>query len=248
MTMSYKTRGELLASAADAPQRASDRAEYIRAGIAAGVGEMYRAPTFARGFGRFVCVGDSIECHYNGFRIVARIEHDADTNIDDNDCHPIEFDPEMFDTREQHAAALKVRQAWLDDEWHYCGVVLSVTRAGIMLAEHAASLWGIECNYPGSDNQYLTIVAHELAPEALKEASAALERLQVTERGAARYASALEQAIDAHTLHEIVYTLAAICNEKADHIRQYADSASLASDWDRAGDRLAIVAGRLGDL
>jgi hypothetical protein len=247
--MSYKTRGELLASAADAPQRASDRAEYVRAVIAAGVGDMYRAPTFARGFDRFVCFGDSIECHYNGFRIHARIEQDSDRQIDDDDCHNTEQSVTGCND-EQFAQLLAARQAWLDNEWHYCGVVLSVTRAGIMLAEHAASLWGIECNYPGSDNSYLTIVAHELAPEALKEASAALERLQLTEQADkdCATASALEQAIDAHTLHEIVYTLAAICNEKADHIRQYADSGSLASDWNRAGDRLAIVAGRLGDL
>jgi hypothetical protein len=245
--MSYKTRGELLASAADAPQRASDRAEYVRAVIAAGVADAYRAPTFARGFDRFVCFGDSIECHYNGFRIHARIEHDSDHGIDDDDCH----NPDQSVTGcndEQFAQLLEAREAYARNEWHYCGVVLSVTREGVMLAEHAASLWGIECNYPDSDNHYLTVVAHELAPEALEEARAALERLQVSRADAKLDVLALESMIDTHTLHGIVYTLAAICNEKADHVRQYADSESLASDWNRAGDRLAIVAGRLGDL
>jgi hypothetical protein len=33
-----------------------------------------------------------------------------------------------------------------------------------VLASHAASLWGIEANYPGADNSYLTEVANELLP------------------------------------------------------------------------------------
>jgi hypothetical protein len=38
------TKGELLAAAADAPQRRDDRAEYIRAVIAAGVAQAYLTP------------------------------------------------------------------------------------------------------------------------------------------------------------------------------------------------------------
>ena len=68
-------------------------------------------------------------------------------------------------------------RAWCADEWFYCGVVLSVSRAGIMLDEHAASLWGIEANHPGSDNTYLTGVAEELAEEARGAGREAMSRL-----------------------------------------------------------------------
>lgn len=71
-------------------------------------------------------------------------------------------------------AALK---AWCNDEWWYCGVVLSVEREGVTLDEHAASLWGIECNYPTGDNAYLTEVANELLSEALEAGRAVLEKL-----------------------------------------------------------------------
>ena len=57
--------------------------------------------------------------------------------------------------------------AWKKDEWYYCGVILSVAIDGITLDDHAASLWGIEANYPDSDNAYLSEVAGELLPEAL---------------------------------------------------------------------------------
>jgi len=36
--------------------------------------------------------------------------------------------------------------AWKNDEWYYCGVILSVAIDGIVLDDHAASLWGIEAN------------------------------------------------------------------------------------------------------
>lgn len=65
---------------------------------------------------------------------------------------------------------MAVLRAWCRDEWWYVGVVLSVERKGVVLDKHAASLWGIECNYPDSDNAYLNTVANELLPEALAEA------------------------------------------------------------------------------
>lgn len=73
---------------------------------------------------------------------------------------------------------LRLLQAWCDDEWHYCGVVLSVSRAGVTLDDHAASLWSIETNYPGSDNSYLSEVADELLPEALDVARAVLAKIK----------------------------------------------------------------------
>jgi len=72
----------------------------------------------------------------------------------------------------------EVLKAWCDDDdWCYVGVVISVSRNDVLLDDHAASLWGVECNYPGSDNGYLTEVANELIPEALASAKAARARM-----------------------------------------------------------------------
>jgi hypothetical protein len=69
-------------------------------------------------------------------------------------------------------------KAWCNDEWFYCGVVLSVFKDDIEIEDHAASLWRIEANYPGSDNSYLTDVANELLDDALSVARSELERMQ----------------------------------------------------------------------
>ncbi len=78
------------------------------------------------------------------------------------------------------AAAERDYQAlkgWCADEWRYIGIVVSVARKGVVLDSHAASLWGIELNYPGSDNEYLAEVANELLGEALDVARATLAKL-----------------------------------------------------------------------
>lgn len=64
-------------------------------------------------------------------------------------------------------------KAWCDDEWFYVGVVLSISRGGIELDDHAAALWGIESDA----GDYLTEVANELLTEALEAGRAALARL-----------------------------------------------------------------------
>jgi len=71
----------------------------------------------------------------------------------------------------------KVLKAWCNDEWRYVGVVLSVSKNGVSVNEHAASLWGIEANYPDSDNSYLTDVANELLGEALEVAKNSLKNM-----------------------------------------------------------------------
>jgi len=68
--------------------------------------------------------------------------------------------------------AERVMAAWKNDEWFYCGVILSVAIDGLTLDRFAASLWGIEANYPDSDNAYLSEVANELLFEALEAAKA----------------------------------------------------------------------------
>lgn len=70
-------------------------------------------------------------------------------------------------------------RAWCNDEWHWCGVVLSVSIESddgddIELSGHAASLWGIESN--GGD--YLIEVANELVDEALDVAKAIVGRIK----------------------------------------------------------------------
>ena len=71
-------------------------------------------------------------------------------------------------------------EAWRKDEWFYCGIVLAIECEGVELEPHAASLWGIEANYPGSDNAYLSEVADELLLEALAAGRAALKRLMAS--------------------------------------------------------------------
>lgn len=136
---------------------------------------------FTENFDRYVCQGDTIECEVDGFTVVARIEHDDDSDINDTDCFPEEYSAEIFgeDTpahRADFEKALAARRAWERNEWHYSGVVLSVARNGVTLDNHAASLWGVERNFPGSDNSYLREVANELLPEALERGRAALAK------------------------------------------------------------------------
>ena len=76
--------------------------------------------------------------------------------------------------------------AWRKGDWFYCGIVLSVALEGVTLADNAASLWGVEANYPGSDNANLTEVADELLPEALDTARAVLARLRAAPAGEVR--------------------------------------------------------------
>lgn len=111
-------------------------------------------------FDSFVCIDDRIEWTKDGFDFVARIAHDYDTKPQDSEC----YTPEDV-------------ERWKNDEWFYCGVVLSVSIKGIELDHHAASLWGIDCNF-GADNAYLSEVAQELEAEALEAAKTELNRIR----------------------------------------------------------------------
>lgn len=111
-------------------------------------------------FDNFACVGDTIEWSAEGFDFVARIAQDFDTKPEDSDC----YTPEDV-------------QRWRDDQWFYCGVVLAVSVAGLELSHHAASLWGIDCNF-GANNDYLSEVAKELESEALETARAEIVRIR----------------------------------------------------------------------
>lgn len=160
--------------------------------------------TFTQRFQTFVCEGDSISCEVAGFEITARIvrefrgsenapgERFPEGRGDAPDERQDGFWPSLYKDApgfigpgpnhrqrfaEAQAKAEAVMEAWRRDEWFYCGIVLSIALEGVTLDAHAASLWGIEANYPGSDNAYLTEVAQELLPEALDAGRAAARRL-----------------------------------------------------------------------
>jgi hypothetical protein len=132
---------------------------------------------FTEKFDSYVCVGDTISTEVEGFKVIARIEHDPDSHIDDADCHNVDQSVTGCDDIQQEKL-LEARKAWFNGEWFYCGVVLSVSYKGYCLAYYAASLWAIEANYPGSDNSYLTDVANELLQEAVTEGREILETLR----------------------------------------------------------------------
>lgn len=146
--------------------------------------------TFTERFSDFVCEGDCITCEAQGFEINARIVRDDWPDAPDE--RQDGFWPSLYkdapgfigagpNHRERFAQAQAraeaVVAAWRKDEWFYCGIVLAVAREGVTLERHAASLWGIEANYPDSDNAYLTDVAGELLPEAIAAGHATLARL-----------------------------------------------------------------------
>jgi len=133
---------------------------------------------FTEQFDEHVCEGDGISVEVDGFTLTARIEHDGDCHIDDDDYHSEDQNVTGCDD-EQFAELLAARKAWFDDEWFYCGVVVSVSKNSVVLDKHAASLWGIEANYPGqvAGDSYLTTVANELVEEALERGKAVLATL-----------------------------------------------------------------------
>lgn len=145
---------------------------------------------FTETFQTFVCEGDSVGTEIDGYQITARIVRDDCPDAPDQ--RQDGFWPSLykdapgfigagngwrarFDAAQ--ARAENIMRAWKADEWFYCGIVVSVSFEGVVLDDHAASLWGIEANYPDSDNVYLTEIANELLPEALDAARGAVARI-----------------------------------------------------------------------
>lgn len=106
-------------------------------------------------FDSFACFGDTRAVEHGSFTIRATIRPDETSRPQDFDC---------FDA---NAVA-----EWARNEWTFCGIVLSVWLDDVCLDEHAASLWGIELNYPDSDNSYLAECANDMLPEAIMRADA----------------------------------------------------------------------------
>jgi hypothetical protein len=111
-------------------------------------------------FSKCVCVGDYIEIEEEGFTLKATVQEDSDTKPTDFDCY-----------------SEKDIKAWRNDDWFYCGLVLSVSYKGLELSTHAASCWGLECNII-DNNLHLTEMAHELKHEAIEEGKKELQRIR----------------------------------------------------------------------
>ena len=116
-------------------------------------------------FDNYIVIGDYVEYtptenNPRGFTIRAAIAEDYDASPSDYNCY----------TEEQ------IKQ-WKNGSWFFCGVVLLVYKAGVCLSDRAASLWGIECNFPNASNSYLSDIVRELEPEALQEGETILKKL-----------------------------------------------------------------------
>jgi hypothetical protein len=57
------------------------------------------------------------------------------------------------------------------------GVIVSVSKNGIILDDHAASLWGVDCNYNKTSNKYLSTVAKDMEREAIECGKIELKRM-----------------------------------------------------------------------
>ena len=136
---------------------------------------------FKQKFKKYACNGDSITLESNGITFIARIEHDSDSNIDDDDSHNIDQSVTGCN-EEQQKRLLAAREAWSKDEWFYCGIVLTATIDGIEL-NSTSSLWAIEANYPNSENAYLNEVANDLLTEIMQSVSDELEDLKTKING-----------------------------------------------------------------
>lgn len=136
---------------------------------------MNTTPKFVESFDSFACILDSLTVNLGGIDYTATIHFDGDYNIDDDDCHNEDQTVTGCDD-EQFEKLLAARQAWFDDEWCYIFIVVEAMKGGIDLDVHA-SLSGIEMNYPGSDNAYLTETANELLAQAFDMAPDAVEYL-----------------------------------------------------------------------
>lgn len=113
-------------------------------------------------FPMHTCPGDTRSVEHGPYTIRATIHADDITTPSDFDCYA----PDHV-------------KAWERGDWQFVGVVLSVWVEDMCLDDHAASLWGIECNF-GTDNLHLTECADDLLPEALDMAERAGRKLVET--------------------------------------------------------------------
>jgi hypothetical protein len=111
-----------------------------------------KKPKFPQ-FDAYACIGDSITWHKDGFDLTATLEHDQDSHVDDSEWY----------------SPIKIKQ-WKNDDWFFVGVVISVSKNNIELLDHAASIWGTECNFNKRSNRHLAGLAQDMESEAISAA------------------------------------------------------------------------------
>lgn len=199
----------------------------------------------------YVCDGDTIEIDHNGLTITARIEHDIDHSIDDDDCHNVELCPAQSEQIRQ------ARQAYFNGDWWYVGVCVSVAYDDMPLTgKYSHAVWGIECNYPGPndklDNSYLTDVANELIDEALKDAYDRLYQLKYDLRRLAPHGSCLPAGERMKTIDESIASaidvagIASILDSIVSKLRE--DSLAIQDEYPTDASNKLKLADKLCDL
>lgn len=118
-------------------------------------------------FKNYVCINDKIKWEVNGFNLEARLEFDTDSSPDD-----------YLDVNDKDYAKenKEIIRKWQNEEWFYAGLVISVSRNGHLITNHAASSWGIECNST-ANNDYLTEICQDLENEAIEQAKAIIKAI-----------------------------------------------------------------------
>ena len=102
-----------------------------------------------------------------------------------------------FDNEKAIEADYNFLKGWCDDGWKYVGVVVAVSKHGVLLVD-GHSLWGIE----SGAGEYLVEVANQLAQEAHADAKAKLEAMLVDFNSAKD--EALAQVV-ARDFPEVIY-------------------------------------------
>jgi hypothetical protein len=142
--------------------------------------------TFKTGFRDTVYEGDTITCTVDGFDCTATLYRDdcSDSPDQRQDGFWPSLDPKSagyIGPKSKRALAReqikmqRVMSTWENDEWHYYGVAVTVTKNEIELTgKYNHALWGIEGNWPvgrlKGRNRYFLEVANELLADALAEA------------------------------------------------------------------------------
>lgn len=144
---------------------------------------------FTKPFQKYVCEGDSITCTIGDLELTARIYRDdcSDTPEERQDGFWPSLDPKdagyigpksKRTLERQTAKAKAILESWKKDEWFYCGIAVTVSKNEVeLLHAYDVALWGVEANFPGSDNRYLLDTANELLNEALERAREVLAKL-----------------------------------------------------------------------
>lgn len=111
-------------------------------------------------FDSYALIGDSISWKCDGFDLTATLKFDEDSHVNDSDCY----------------SPIKIKQ-WKNDEWFFVGVVISASKNSVELLDHAASIWGTECNFNKTSNKHLAHLARDMESEAVDAGKLEIKRM-----------------------------------------------------------------------